>query len=178
MPSLSYRSLITRYLAAKAKNWTATRDDVYVTMRLLALALLDEHHLIVVAHTLALVRLRLALGANDGGKVADLHLVVTAHDDLRVARALHLETLGHLKNDRVRVAEGEVEVLALHGRLVADTDELELLLEPSRHTHHHVVAESPVQTVTLTSLLGLVRLGKPDGTLLLQSGKVEMGGIG
>ena len=143
---------------------------------LLALALLDEHDLVGVTHTLALVRLRLTLGANNGGEVADLHLVVPGHDDIRVAGALHLEPLGDVEDHRVRVAESQVEGRALHRRLVADADELQLLLEPGRNTHHHVVREGPVQTVTLTSLPGLVSLFQLDRTLNLFSEK--RGGAG
>ena len=42
----------------------------HITRSLAALALLAAHHLIGVAHALALVRLRRALGAHVGGKLA------------------------------------------------------------------------------------------------------------
>merc|ERR1719478_575244 len=139
-----------------------------ISRPLLPLTLLEDDDLVSVAHTLALVRLRLALGAKDSGEVPNLNLVVARHSDLRVAVALHLDALGDLDDDRVSVAEGKVDGLAaLHRRLVADADELELLLKASRHTHHHVVGQGPVETVTLPGPPGLVSLGECDLVITL-----------
>merc|ERR1719478_153771 len=141
-----------------------------ISRPLLPLTLLEDDDLVSVAHTLALVRLRLALGAKDSGEVPNLNLVVARHSDLRVAVALHLDALGDLDDDRVSVAEGKVDGLAaLHRRLVADADELELLLKASRHTHHHVVGQGPVETVTLPGPPGLVSLGECDLVITLSN---------
>lgn len=134
---------------------------------LLTLTLLDEDHLIRVTHTLTLVRLRLALGANDGGEVTNLHLVVATDDDFRGAGALALETRGHIEDNLMSVAKAEVNGIALHSSLVTDADELELFLETVRHTHHHVVAKGSVQTVTLSGLFAFVRLRKSNNAFLL-----------
>jgi hypothetical protein len=166
------RNFITKF--GRVKKICTSKAKIYGRVRtaaacfLLALTLLDGDELIDVAHTLALVRLRLALGADDGGEVAHLHLVEPGDGDLRVAITLALQPDGDVEDHLVRVAEGQVDGLALHDSLVADTHELQLFLEASRHTHHHVVRQGPVQTVTLPRALALVQLANLNRSLTLE----------
>ena len=78
-----------------------------------------------VVNALALVRLRRTLGTDLGGNLADLLLVDALDVDVGVVGALEGDALGSGVDHRVRVTEGQVEVLALELDTVADAGELE-----------------------------------------------------
>mmetsp|Transcript_5205 Transcript_5205/g.11461 ORF Transcript_5205/g.11461 Transcript_5205/m.11461 type:complete len:238 (-) Transcript_5205:7-720(-) len=138
------------------------------TRLLPTLTLLLDNHLISVTDTLTLVRLRRTLRADNRSKVTNLNLVETADRNIRVAIALDFETLRDFHNHRVGITQAQVQVLALHRRLVTNTKELELLLEPRGHTHHHVVRQRAVQAVTLARIRGVIRTRQLDGFTLLR----------
>ena len=77
-----------------------------------------------VVDALALVGLGRTLHANLGGNLADLLLGDALHVDVRVVGDLEGDVLGGLVDDRVRVAEREVKILALERDTVADAREL------------------------------------------------------
>src|SRR3954462_14478809 len=85
-----------------------------------ALSYLPCDVLALVADALALVGLRRPLLADDGGDLADLLLGVALDDDARRLRDLELDALRRLDRHGVRVAQGELEIRALHHRAVAD----------------------------------------------------------
>mmetsp|Transcript_524 Transcript_524/g.1657 ORF Transcript_524/g.1657 Transcript_524/m.1657 type:complete len:311 (+) Transcript_524:133-1065(+) len=138
------------------------------TRLLPTLTLLLDNHLISVTDTLTLVRLRRTLRADNRSKVTNLNLVKTADRNIRVAIALDFETLRDFHNHRVGITQAQVQVLALHRRLVTNPKELELLLEPRGHTHHHVVRQRAVQAVTLARIRGVIRARQLDGFTLLR----------
>src|SRR6185436_2007754 len=94
--------------------------------------------LVRVAHALALVRLSRAVVANVGRYLPNLLPIHALDDDLVLARRFDRDSRWNRILDRVREAERQVQLLALHGGAVADTDELELLLEALRHARDHV----------------------------------------
>ena len=78
-------------------------------------------------------------------------------DDLRRRRHLELDPLARRDRDRMRVADGELEVAALELGAVADTLDLEVLLEAVRHALDHVRderAREPVQRAILAAVGG------------------------
>src|SRR5580765_8537845 len=106
--------------------------------RLLLLGFLDHHPLVGVAHALALVRLRRTVSAYFRGDLSDLLLVDTPDDDLGLYRNLRLDALGHLVNDRMRIAERQVELVAGDLRPVADADQRQSLLVAVGDAFDHV----------------------------------------
>src|SRR5690606_20438967 len=96
---------------------------------LLLLAFLARDEFVGVTHTLALVGLRLAVRANVRGNLANLLLVDAGNDHLGRCRRGDGDALGRLIHDFVAEAEGEFQVLALHGGTVADALDQEPLLE-------------------------------------------------
>ena len=84
-----------------------------------SLAELPADVLALVVDALALVRLGATLGADLGGNLADLLLGDALNGDVRVVGHDEADVLGGLVDDLVRVAEGEVQVLALERGTVA-----------------------------------------------------------
>src|SRR5919204_4029739 len=103
-----------------------------------ALPDLPGHVLALVADALALVGLRRALLADVGGDLADLLLGDAPDDHARGLGHLELDAVRRLDGDRVRVAERELEVLALELRAVADALDLQALLEAVGDALDHV----------------------------------------
>src|SRR5207344_3494526 len=85
-----------------------------------ALAHLPRHVLALVADALALVGLRRTLLADVRGDLADQLLADALHDDSRGLGHVELDAVGRLHRNRVRVAERELEVVALLLGPVAD----------------------------------------------------------
>src|SRR5690606_4288634 len=107
--------------------------------RLLLLSFLQHHALARVAHALALVRLGRPEAPELRGDLTDALPVDTLDDDLRLARRLDRDAVGHRVLDRMREAERQVQLLALRLRAIADADELELPLEAVRDPRDHVL---------------------------------------
>ena len=78
-----------------------------------------------VVDALALVRLRRTLGTDLGGNLADLLLVDALDVDVGVVRALEGDALRGGVDHRVRVTQGQIQVLALELNTVANAGELE-----------------------------------------------------
>src|SRR3990172_1270912 len=140
----------------RTRRWRRTRAawDVFcrfialdLVQRLAGLAGLAPHVLPFVANALALVGLRRADAADLRGHLADELLI----DPLNVdpVRPLHLQRdpRRRLHIDRVRVAHGDLDVLAQLLRAVADALQLQRLLEPVLHAVHHVGQQRPGQAV-------------------------------
>src|SRR3954449_6313830 len=122
-----------------------------------ALADLPGDVLALVADALALVGLRRPLLADVGGELADLLLGVALDDHARGLGHLELDALRRLDGHGVRVAELELEVLALQRGAVADTLDLERLREAGRDALDHVGdqrARQPVQGAVLAAVGG------------------------
>src|ERR671933_2663171 len=130
------------------------------------LTYLPGHVLALVADALALVGLRRALLADDGGDLADLLLRVALHDDPRGLRDLELDALRRLDGDGMRVAQGELEVAALELRAVADALDLERLGEAGRDALDHVGDQRAGQPVQ-GAVLGAVRRSCDEDLLAL-----------
>src|SRR3954468_4282554 len=124
--------------------------------------------LALVADALALVRLRRANLADLGRGLADDLLVDAAHDDLGRHGHLELDALARLDLDGVRVADLQLEVGARHRRAVADTLDLEALLEALRDALDHVRDQRPRQAVQRAILPALGRARDRDHALVLR----------
>src|SRR5581483_991370 len=130
------------------------------------LAGLLAHELVLVPDALALVGFGLADLADVRRDLADGLLVVAAHHDLRGRRNLELDPLGGPHDDRVREADGKLEVLPLHRGPVPDADDLQTLLVALGHPLHHVRDQGPGQAVQ-AAVDGLVaRALDPDHAVL------------
>src|SRR5688572_19238660 len=112
-------------------------------IRLLLLGFLDYDLLVGIAHALALVRLRAAVGAHLGGHLPDLLPVHALDHDLGLGRRLDLDAFRHRVGHRVREAEREIELVALALGAVADADQLQLLLEALGDAVDHVRDQRP-----------------------------------
>src|SRR5439155_18946646 len=118
---------------------------------------LPANVLALVADALALVRLRLADGADLRSGLPD-HLLVRALDD-------HDRRLGHverdprarLDDDGVRIADVELEVGAAHRGAIADALDLQALLEALRDALDHVRDQAARETVQRAVLAPLGR---------------------
>src|SRR6185503_9000236 len=77
--------------------WRARRMRArfFALMGLLLLGLFQDDDFVAVAHALALVGLRRAVGAHFGGDLADELLVDAADHDLGLRRGHNLDALGH-----------------------------------------------------------------------------------
>src|ERR1700730_316952 len=93
---------------------------------------LAAHVLAVVADALALVRLGRAALADLRGCLSHLLLVHALDDDLGVRGDLEGDPLGRLDHDRMRVADVELQIGALQRGAIADSLQLETLLEALR----------------------------------------------
>src|SRR5690606_3263748 len=91
-----------------------------------------------VLDALALVRLRRAEAADLGGNLADLLPVGAADHDLGLRRGGDGDAFRRRVQHRVREAQRQVQVLALHGGTVTHADQLELALETLGHALDHV----------------------------------------
>src|SRR5690606_11416725 len=91
-----------------------------------------------VLHALALVRLRRTEAADLGRNLAHALLVGTGDHDLGLGRGADRDPFRGLEQHRVRKAQRQVQVLALHRGAITDADQLELALEAFRHAVHHV----------------------------------------
>src|SRR3954471_8173513 len=129
---------------------------------------LSSDVLALVADALALVRLRRANLADLGRGLADDLLVDAAHDDLGRHGHLELDALARLDLDRVRVADLQLEVGARHRGAVADTLDLEALLEAVGDALDHVRDQRPGQAVQRTILAALGRARDRDHAVVLR----------
>src|SRR5690348_4894520 len=145
---------------ARTRPWRRRRASL--TVRLGTLADLPADVLALVADALALVRLGRAHLADLGGRLADHLLVGSLDEDLRRRRHLEGDALARLDRDRVGVADVELEVGALERGAVADTLDLQLLLEALRDALDHVRDERPRQTVQRAVLAALGRARDDD----------------
>src|SRR4051812_27141480 len=110
----------------------------FLFMTSLLLRFLQLDLLARIPHALALVRLRRTEVADVGGNLADLLHVRALDQDFRLGRRLDRDALGRGVDDRMREAERQVQVLALHRRAIADADELELALVTLADAEHDV----------------------------------------
>jgi hypothetical protein len=84
-----------------------------------------------VPDSLALVWLRLAVGADDSGHLAHRLLVDPGHDDSRGFRDVEGDALGGLYVDRVAESQLQLKCVGALGHgPVTDTDDLEFTAEP------------------------------------------------
>src|SRR5690606_23569525 len=104
---------------------------------------LQNDPLVRVAHALALVGLRRPEPPELGRDLADALAIDTLDDDLRLARRLDRDPVGHRVLDRMRETERQVQLLALRLSAITDADEVELALEAGRDTGHHVLDQRP-----------------------------------
>src|SRR6185437_3399246 len=120
-----------------------------------ALPNLSLHVLALVANALALVRLGRALLADDRRRLAHELLGDAPHDHARRLWHLELDAVGGCDRHGVRVADGQLQVLALQLRAVADALDLQTLLVARRDTLDHVGherAREPVQRTVFAAV--------------------------
>src|SRR5690554_548702 len=103
------------------------------------LGFLADDVLAGVLHALALVGLRRSVPADLRGDLADLLLVGAGDQDLGLGRRGDGDAVRDREHHRVRKAQGQVQVLALHRGTVAHAHQLELALEAFGHAADHVV---------------------------------------
>src|SRR5215472_9722909 len=118
----------------------STRPSPAMTMALpssLLLPFLPPDLLVRVPHALALVRLGQTERADLRRHLADQALVHALHLDRRRPLAGDLDAVRNLKHHRMRVAEIELEILALYRGTVAGTGDLHRPLIALRHAPHH-----------------------------------------
>src|SRR5687768_6069000 len=119
-----------------------------------------------VAHALLLVRIGLAHPADVGGDLPD-HLAIGAGDrDVRLLLDRDVDPVGDVEHDRMRVAEREVDLLALQLGAVADADDVELLLEALGDAVDGVGHQAARQAVELLQL-GVIALELGDQVAVL-----------
>src|ERR1051325_9679767 len=107
-------------MRVRSARWSGTRRAGRTDYGSCALTNLPGDVLALVADALAFVGLRRPLLADDGGDLADRLLGDALDDDARRLGHLELDPVGGLDRHRVRVAEGELEVLALELGAIAD----------------------------------------------------------
>src|SRR5215831_19950095 len=115
-----------RVCCARRERWSFL---VSILSSSLLLGFLDRHPLVRVADALALVGLGRTHRADLGGDLADGLAIEALDDDLGLRRALGLDAGRHRDRDRMRVADLEIELVALRRGAVADADQREPLLE-------------------------------------------------
>src|SRR5438552_2918046 len=151
-------SAVIRWVLGLSVGWLLLAAD------LAGLAGLATDLLARVAHALALVRLRLARGADAGSDLPDQLLVDAQHGQLGRVLDLEADPRRRVDLDRVAVAEVELELAADERGAVAHTGDLERLAVTGRHADDHVVDQRAGQAVEL--LVGL-RLGRPGLDVLV-----------
>src|SRR6266581_856985 len=95
---------------------------------LFLLAFLAEDELVRILDALALVRLRLAERPDFGRRLPDLLRIDPGDDDLGRLRHHDRDTLRNRIDDIVRIAELQLQILALQGGTIAHPADLELAL--------------------------------------------------
>src|SRR5450755_2640789 len=115
--------------------------------------------LALVADALALVGLRLALLADEGGDLSDLLLGGTLDHDSGRHRDFELDPLGCLDRHGMRVAERQLQIAAAELGAVAHALNLEALLESGRDARDHVRHQRAGQPVQGTMLTAIGRAG-------------------
>src|SRR5581483_7732113 len=108
---------------------------------LLLLRFFTDYLLVGVAHAFALVGFGRTERANLRGYLADQLLVGALHHEIRLIRRFDRDAVGNRVDDRVRIAEREIQLLALHGGAETDADDGELLLEPLGDAGNHIVRQ-------------------------------------
>src|SRR3546814_362084 len=127
-----------------------------------------------VLHALALVRLRRTEAADLGRNLAHALLVGTGDHDLGLGRGADRDPVRGLEQHRVRKAQRQVQVLALHRGAVTDADQLELALEAFGHAMHHV-GDDRAQGAGDGDLLGIA--GRQLRLAILDL-DIDVGGLG
>src|SRR3954467_14558384 len=138
------------------------------TVKLGTLTNLPAHELALVADPLALVGLGRADLANLCGGLADHLLVGALDDDLRRGRHLEGHAGARLHRHRVGVADLQLEVAALERSAVADTLDLEALLEALGDALDHVRDQCAREPVQRAILAALGRAGHGEGAVVLR----------
>ena len=114
------------------------------------------------ADALALVRLRRVVGADLGSDLADELLVDALDLDLRAVVDGDFDALRNVVEDRVRVAEREVDLLALERGLEADALDFEFLRVAERavpYMAREKRVSSVLETVSLPSFCSILTTG-------------------
>src|SRR6266550_203985 len=132
-----------------------------------ALADFPANVLAFVADALALVWLGRAHLSDLCRGLSDLLLVDALDDDLRIGRNLERDPLRRLDHNWMRIADVQPEIRALQSGAVADSLQLETLLETLRNALDHVGDERACQTVQRPILAALGRTGNGDRAVRL-----------
>src|SRR5258708_36227455 len=120
----------------RTRRCRRARDSL--TVKLGTLAYLPADVLALIADALALVGLRRPNLANLGSGLTDLLLVGALDDDLRRRGNLKGDAGARLDRHVVRVADLQLEILALERCAVPDALDLQALLEALRDALDHV----------------------------------------
>src|SRR5689334_11683355 len=115
--------------------------------------------LIGVADSFVLVRIRRTQGAHVGGYLAQKLAVAAGQNQRRkITRGLldlHIDTVGQIKLDGVRVAEVERGDAALHFALIANSENLQFAREARGHAIYGIRGQGARQTMQGSVLVAI-----------------------
>src|SRR5687768_4513041 len=106
-------------------------------------------HLTRIPHALLLIRIGLSKPSQVGCDLTNELTIDARHRDVRLFIDRDVDARRHVKQDRMRVAERQDDLLALHFRTVADTDDIELALPPIGDANDGVIHQTARKTVEL-----------------------------
>src|SRR6266436_4838067 len=104
------------------------------------------------ANSLLLVGIWRSQRTNVGGNLANLSLIRTADDEVRLLVHGDLNTFRNRKLDGMRLAESKIDYFAFKLRAIADADDVHLFLEALRNTLNGIGHERASQAVNRAML--------------------------
>src|SRR5262245_20091115 len=143
LPATSFQPDVAISNQLKAESWTLFRAG-------LPRLLLQD--LARVADALLLVGIRLAQRADVGRDLPHELPIDARHRHVRLLVDRDVDPVRDVEHDRMRVAQREVHLLALHFRAVADADDVEILAEAVGDALDRVGHEAARQAVELAEL--------------------------
>src|SRR3990167_1921225 len=143
---------------------------------LLLLGFFTADDFVSVTNTFALIRFRTTEVTNLRSDLTNQLFVDTLDQDLGLVRGFSHYTVRQLIVDRMGEAESEVQHLTFGLRFVTNTNQLQLALEASANTDHHIVDQGASGTGHCTSLLIAIASSETQLTSFLQdfNGRVNV----
>src|SRR5215472_8779057 len=127
------------------------RLTVYRSLRSRLAGLLLQHFT-GVADALLLIRIRPSQLTDVGGHLANELPIDAGHRHMRLLVDCDVDSRRDVEDHRMRIAEREVHLLALHFRAVANADDVEILAEPFGDALDGVGDETAREAVELAEL--------------------------
>src|SRR3989338_6327285 len=143
---------------------------------LLLLGFFTADDFVSVTNTFALIRFRTTEVTNLRSDLTNQLFVDTLDQDLGLVRGFSNYTVRQLIVDRMGEAESEVQHLTFGLRFVTNTNQLQLALEASANTDHHIVDQGASGAGHCTSLLIAIASSETQLTRFLQdfNGRVNI----